>query len=187
MAHNSDKKKNATAAVLQRADFIKFITEAVIAKYGPSYATPQSMGNKWREQIAYATEIEQFLIAQSRLYLRVTNFGDESKATNPAFLKALVNEMADYLSKYTMRAKEGMLRKDAEKALKRALFDNNSYIQGMLLYQSGKRHMRKTHTPAEIRVQQNKQKKKANNARNKTVATQVHILFIEANDFRKKR
>lgn len=187
MAHNSTKKQKVSAAVLQRADFIRFITEAVIAQYGPSYATPQSLGNRWRDVIPYSAEVEQFLISQSRLYLRVTNFGDESKATNPGFLKALVNEMADYLSKYTMRAKEGMLRRDAEKALKRALFDNNSYIQGMLLYQSGKRHMRKTHTTAEIRVQQNKQKKKANKAHNKTVATQVHILFVEANDFRKKR
>lgn len=187
MAHNSDKKKNVTAAVLQRADFIRFITEAVIAKYGPSYATPQSMGNKWREQIAYSAEIEQFLIAQSRLYLRVTNFGDESKATNPAFLKALVNEMADYLSKYTMRAKEGMLRKDAEKALKRALFDNNSHIQGMLLYQSGKREMRKTHTTRQIRTQKQKKEKQERRIKNQDVANQVHFIFIEVNGYRKRR
>lgn len=189
MAHNNKHKRKVSAAVLQRSDYIKFITEAIIAEHGPSYATPATLGNRWRTTIPYSKEVEQFLIKQSRLYLRVTNYGDPSKATDPAFLHALAKEMADYLSKYTMQADEKMLRRDAEKALVSKLYTNNPYIQGLLLHQSGKREERKHSrgNPQQFRANQRKQEQKARNQKNQLIATEVHIIFVEANDYKQRK
>ena len=124
--------KHASAAQIQFSDFTRDITEQFLKQDKDSYRTQAETRNRWRYECEYTPEAEDHLIFQSRLYLRVLNAKD-SKSTNPQFLNALTNLMADYLSAYTMR--KVCTRKVAKQELKKALYDNNPYIQQMLTRQ----------------------------------------------------
>lgn len=131
MAH-----KNNSAVSKQFANFTQHITKLFLEHFGKSYMTQESIRNRWRAECDYSAKAEEFLILQSRTYLRNLNQRD-TKSTNPSFLGALTSLMADYLSAYTMRS--GIKRRQAEKALKNALYTENPYILRLLAEQEQKR------------------------------------------------
>lgn len=138
MTKNS-KKQTATQRIF--AAYTKYISELVLDKYGPSYSTQEEMRNSWRHKIQYSSEIENFLIFKTQMFIRFLDSRD-SNSTNPQVLDALTREIADYLSAYTMRVPNVPTRKKAKTILKHTLYDNSSYIRYLLINQELKRNDR---------------------------------------------
>ena len=171
-------QRNGKTAVQQLfAKYVEEIREKIIAEHGPSYMTVAEVGNKWRDQIAYKKEAEQFLIEQTKLFIRMLD-KKVPAYTNPKFLEAFVNEAVDYLSRYTMRG-SGLVRNQEKHALKRELWNTNAYIQGMIAFQKEKNAQPRTQKA--IRERKHNQRKEE--------AKQAHLLTIqvklEFNDARK--
>lgn len=171
--------------------FTRFITNEVVDKHGPSYMTAEKIGNKWRNEIPYSAKVEHFLISTSKLFLRTLDTTDPD-CTNPKFLESIIKSMADYLSKYTMRAlipansKDCDIkkaRKSAEEFLFEALYTNNRYIKNLLEKKQVKKKLESQ--PREISKQRKRTRIKAIKEA-KQIANQVQIVFIEVNQYRKK-
>lgn len=133
-------QQKQTAAQKTFSAYTKYISKLVIEKYGPSYSDPQEIRNRWRNLIPYCPEIENFLIFQTKMYIRFLDSRD-SNSTNPQFLEALVKLMADYLSAYTMQKNSNITRKKAKELLRAELYDNCSYIQHLLARQAAAREI----------------------------------------------
>ncbi len=121
---NKDKTKQ-TAAQRAFSLYTKQISELIISKYGPSYSTYEDVKNTWRNVIPYTKEIENFLIFQTKMYIRLLDSRDPN-STNLQFLSALIYLIADYLSAYTMHADAYLTRKKAKEYLKKELYENSA-------------------------------------------------------------
>lgn len=181
---NRKSEHRASVAHKQFNNFIAYICDRVIDAHGKSYMNVENTRNKWRDQLGYKPEIEKFLISESKLYIRTLDSRNPN-STNPQFLKSLVNLMADYLSGYTHRINEKTTRNHARRKLIEALWDKNSYIQGMLLYQEQKRIERKEN-PTKTFANKHKQERIAQAKENYKIHRQVNMIFIEVNQYRKK-
>ena len=108
-----------------------YITEKLLEKYGPYYASQSVIRNTWRNTFPYDKRVEDFLIFETKMYIRNLDRRD-SNSTNPQFLLALTKLMADYLSAYTMKSNDTKTRKKARQMMERILYDQSAYIQHLL-------------------------------------------------------
>lgn len=175
--------KQDSAAKKQFANFTRYISGWFIDKIDKrSYVTQESVRNRWRSDCEYSVAAEELLILKSRAYLRMLD-SRESKSKNPSFLKALTNLMADYLSAYTMRS--GTTRRQAEEALKKALYSENPYIQNMLAEQEQKRNQG-NRTPTTVAAHR-KQDAKIAAQKARDIRNQVMNEFAEVRTYARKR
>lgn len=130
-----------TAARLASSIFEEEISNAVISKFGGSYSTYSEIHSSWRKTFPYYKEIEDFIIAETKTYIRNLD-SRKSDSTNPQFLHALVILIANFLSLYTMRASSSYTRKKARKILEDELYTNFSYIQNLIARQLAMREYR---------------------------------------------
>ena len=133
--------KKQTAAQKVFSTHTIHITNMILEKFGPSYATKAEVRITARRKIPYAPEVENFIIFQTKMFIRFLD-SRNSDSTNPQFLNALTNLMADYLSAYTMHNHNIPTRKKAKEILKHTLYDNSSYIQKLLARQEMEREAR---------------------------------------------
>ena len=155
--------------------YIEFINKEVIEHFGKSYMTPENTHNKWRNEIEYSVKTEEFLFAQSKLFIDMLDSRD-ANSSNPAFLKSLINEISDYLSKYIMRGRT-CNHNNTTKEIKKILWDENRHIQYILAKQQERRDAanKKSFTK-----QQNKQKRIAKAKFDYNIAMQVKNDFLDA-------
>ncbi len=130
-----------TAAQLASSMYEEEISNAVISKFGGSYSTYNEIHSNWRTTFPYYKEIENFIIAQTKTYIRNLD-PRKSDSTNPQFLHALITFIANFLSLYTMRADKSYTRKKARKILEAELYTNFSYIQNLIARQLAAREYR---------------------------------------------
>lgn len=130
-------QKTSPAVHQALSNYIKFINKEVIEEFGTSYMTPENTGNQWRNKIEYSIKTEQFLITKSKLFIDMLDSRD-SKSSNLSFLKPLINEISDYLSKYIVRGRN-CNRNNATKEIKKALWDENRHIQYLITKQQQKK------------------------------------------------
>jgi hypothetical protein len=157
--------------------FIAHISQRVIEEYGISYMTYDNTKNNWRYRLPYTAKTEAFLILESKVFLRMLD-EDSGRTSNPGFLKPLVNQMADFLSAYTMRAgveKRGI----AIKQLKQKLWDENVFIQQILARQAEQPEKNEPRTPETIAKKRCEQKRKQA-LRDLETARRVHAEFVSA-------
>lgn len=133
------KKQTATQRTF--ATYTREITALFLDKYGTSYATQENTRNTWRETCAYSAAAYDFLILQTRVFIRLLPH-DKSSSTNPQFLDSLTSLMADYLSAYTMKQPNIANRKQAKEKLKDALYNEFGYIQTIIQKRQAKRAAR---------------------------------------------
>ncbi len=162
--------------------YIEFINKEVIAHYGKSYMTPENTGNKWRAEIKYSVEIEQFLFTQSKLFIDMLDSRD-SKSSNPQFLKPLINEISDYLSKYIKRGRTTN-RNSVTKEIKKILWDENRHIQYLITKQQ---EYREASDKLSYTKQRNRQKNIAKANFEYNISKQVQYEFITVNQYRRSK
>ena len=179
MAH-----KQNSAADKALDDFKKYIGKLFIDKFDKRSCTSyETVGNCWRVECEYSAEAENFLILQSRTYLRNLDRND-SKSQNPSFLGALTSLMADFLSAYTMRS--GTTRRQAEKKLKKQLYTENPYIINLLAEQDKKRKDGYKRTPENVAARRKKEAAAAAKQA-RELHRQVMGEFTEVSTYRRKR
>ena len=155
------------------SNYIEFINKSVIEQHGKSYMTPENTRNKWRVEIAYSITVEKFLLTQTKLFINMLDSRDKN-TTNPMFLKSLVNEISDYLSKYIMRGKNTN-RNGATKEIKEILWNETRHIQYVLTKQQARQDAA---DKKKFAKQQNKQKKVAKANFDYNIAKGVQSEFI---------
>jgi len=96
----------ATAKQLT-AEYIEFIGTKVIDKFGGSYQNYNTLGKTWRQKLEYSPKIEEFLIAETKVFLRMQEFRLQ---TNFNLLYVLCNGIGDYLSKYLVKKSANLTR-----------------------------------------------------------------------------
>ena len=107
----------------------------------------------------------------------------DSKSTNLLFLKPLINEISDFLSKYFVRGRN-INRNQMTKQIKEILWDKNHHIQYLL----NKQQQRKDASDKQSYIkQQNKEKRLAKAKLDYNIAQQVKNEFIEARNRYNKR
>ena len=106
----------------------KQMNDYVVKTYGFYYLKPGEDKGQWRGIVPYKPELEEELIKQTQLFVR-TNIPDLSNANNPSFVKALLLNIADFLSKYTAQNPEHRSRHQAKKALTKKLIAGNFVLQ----------------------------------------------------------
>lgn len=162
--------------------FVRYICDEVISEYGASYETQAEVRNKWRDTYKYSPAVEKFLIKRTKLFIATLDVHNPDNS-NLGFLHAVINEMADYLSRYTMRKRKGMLRKDAKAELQKALWDENTHINALQKTQSDNRFAKKSPKyAAKKRKQEHRERAKQDWA----IAQQVKYIFIEESYRRRK-
>ncbi|MDE6478402.1 MAG: hypothetical protein K2L94_04115 [Alphaproteobacteria bacterium] len=141
MAQQSISHKPSAAVNMFNKTYTGYIMTKVLDKYGPSYVTPQNGGKQWRTTISWSQEIEDFLIFESKMFIRLLDSQD-ARSTDLSFLYALTRLMADYLAKFCMMAPGIMTRKQAFRNLHTALYDKFGYIQRLAATQAAAREVR---------------------------------------------
>ncbi|MBQ8293975.1 MAG: hypothetical protein IJX89_01140 [Alphaproteobacteria bacterium] len=181
---NNKHKRPETVADKAMTAYKEFISETLYSEYGiPKDIKGSCPKAQWRRGWAHDPRKENFIITQTKVWLHTLDWRD-SNSTNPQFLLALVNRIANYLSLYFEKAPK-RTHNQTVKLLKQALWNNNMYIQALLVYQSQKRATKKNDTPRKRALrQQQEHKQQASN--NYKLAQQIRIEFIEVSTYRKK-
>lgn len=185
MSKNEITKYNKHDSASHRCfgQFVRYICEEVISEYGASYETQGEIRNKWRDTYKYSPAIEKFLIRRAKLFIATLDVHNPDNS-NLGFLHAVINEMADYLSRYTMRKKNGMLRKDARGELQKVLWDENAHIKALKSTQEDNRFAKKSPKYA---AKKRKQERRERAKQDWDIAQQVkYDIFIEASYLRRK-
>ena len=177
----NDRRSNTLKACL--SDFARYISTEVIREYGASYDTQGEIRNKWRDTYKYTPEIEKFLVRRAKLFIKTLDT-DKAHSSELGFLHALAQEIADYLSRYTMRKSANMIRKQAKQELFKVLWEDNAYINTLRATQEENRFARKSPKYA---TQKRKEEKRRRAKEDWEIAQQVkYDIFIAASFFRKK-
>ena len=164
--------------------FVRYICDEVISEYGASYETQAEIRNKWRDTYKYSPAIEKFLIRRAKLFIATLDVHNPDNS-NLGFLHAVINEMADYLSRYTMRKKDGMLRKDAKEKLQKVLWEENTHIKALQKTQADNHFAKKSPKYA---ARKRKQERRERAKQDWDIAQQVkYDIFIEASYLRRKK
>ena len=178
----TDTNKKVSLSHQTFHDFTTGISCIMIEKYAAPYQTLETMGNKWRNEIPYKSDIEKELITYSRTFIRTLPSG-WSCSTDLWFLHRFTKDMADYLSAYTMRAPNVESRKDALRAMHAKLFAEFDYIIHLRRAQESKRAYRASRD-ADKHKKKAIAKKRAENAYNKSISRQVQGIFEMAKHLR---
>lgn len=131
----------STAATHELGVYSRHITKLFLDKFGPSYADTEEIRNSWRKTAPYSVDAEDFLILQTRTYIRMLDPQD-SNSRNLSYLKLLTKMMADYLTAYTHRNPAIANRNMARKRIEAALYDDFAYIKYLSAKQAAARALR---------------------------------------------
>lgn len=144
MPNNSRLPKKKGAAVFdQLTQYARNISEHVIETYGGSYQTYQNIGDTWRTCFNYSQKIEDYILRETKLYIRMLNLRD-GMATDPNFLYSFVDLISQYLAEYTVRKNPNQTKEAEHKRLQQLLWNENKYIKALLSHQALKRYSEKT-------------------------------------------
>lgn len=182
--NNNKYKRQETVADKAMDSYKEFISEALRQEFGYPMNAPKGYQiTQWRSVWNHDPKKENFIITQTKVWLHTLDWRD-SNSTNPQFLMALVNRIANYLSLYFEKG-PNRTRNQTVKLLKQTLWNNNMYIQALLLYQSQKRDIKKNDSPQK-RAARRKQDRKQIAHDNYKMSQQIRIEFIEVSTYRKK-
>ncbi len=170
-----NQKHGETVADKLLAKYKEYIANEIYENHGLG---PRAKTH-WIDSFPYSTELESFVIKNTKLWIRLLDPRD-SNSTNPQFLKALVNRIAAYLAEWTKEAPNRTYN-----TLKRELWDNNSYIQGLLLWQQ-QRNDNVRRSPQMV-SDKRKRERIANAKRDYDIHHQVNLVFIEVSQYKIKK
>lgn len=99
--HTHTNKKDSAVKVL--ANKCKAgISEDVAQKYGWFYAYDEESRNQWRTLLPFRADVEEFAVQRACFHL-ATLSGENANAHNPQFLKCVLEDIAKYLIRYSMK------------------------------------------------------------------------------------
>ena len=107
--------------------YIDFIADKVIDKFGGSYQNKGTLGKTWRQQMEYQPDVEKYVIWNSKLFLDThVNVCDRG---NLNMMYKVCYNMAEHLSKYLIKRSPDLTREGVTNDLLQDLFfDNKQFI-----------------------------------------------------------
>ena len=183
------KDKNGKTVADKALDkYIAYISAEVYKQYGlgkkdNDLQDTEAKKQAWTTIHAWDEAKEKFVIERTKLHIRLLDSGD-SNSTNLQFLKALVNRIASYLSEYCQHGPKRSKNR-ARSMLIKALYENNSYIRGLELYQAERRANAQPRTQKTV-ADRKKRERIAAHKKKRDMEHQVHIMFVEVATYRKK-
>ena len=99
--------------------YVEFIGTQVINKFGGSYQTYQSAGKIWRQKMAYRPDIEQFIMHETSLFLRLLDVRDQG---NFNMMYKVCYNISEHLSKYLVKKSPNLSRKSVTDATLHTIF-----------------------------------------------------------------
>ncbi len=102
MSKNTTTDKTPSASEITANKCIALICEEMASEYGYYFIRDDNSRNKWCERLEYRDDANQYAINVAQIKL-MTVVGNDSKATNPAFLETVLTKIAKHLVKYTMK------------------------------------------------------------------------------------
>ena len=107
----------STGAIISQ--YVNFIGNEVVNKFGGSYQTYESMGRLWRQKMDYDPKVEEFAVLQSKLFLRLLDIRDQG---NFNMMYKVCYNIAEYLSKYIVKKSPELTRAKVTDTLLDELF-----------------------------------------------------------------
>ena len=107
----------------------------------------------------------------------------DSKSTDPNFLYSLIDSISEFLGEYTVRKIPGMVKRLETERLMHILWEENSYIRGLLARQARKRQARSAKA---FRKKEEKNKRIEKAQQERKFANQVKYEFISVSFYRGK-
>ena len=89
------------------AQYIDFIADRVIDKFGGSYQNHETTGRVWRQKMDYLPQIEEALIFDTKLFLRTLDVRDQGDLN---MMYNVCRNIADWLSKYLVKKSPDLTR-----------------------------------------------------------------------------
>lgn len=90
------------------AQYIEFIGNQVVDNFGGSYQTFDTMGKIWRQKLDYSPKTEEFLLAKTKLFLRLL---DTRAQSNFNLMYNVSHNIGEHLSKYLIKKSADLTRK----------------------------------------------------------------------------
>ncbi len=168
------KTKKFRASVAEFHNFTQFINDYMIKNYGFRYLSAEDLHSKWREKVPYSEQTAKKILAQTVTFVNLM-ISSRSNSNNPSFMAKLIDDIADFLSKYFAKSPEYKCRKQAIKILVEKISNANYTLRT---------RQAKTETASateQLQDTQNKETGKRKRARIMVNATykQVNNLFNE--------
>ena len=183
MPNTSKHPKQKGPAVRQLFEIYKRnIAEHVIEAYGSSYQTYETVGDTWVKTLRYTPAIEKDIINTSKFFVRMLDTRD-SKSTDPNFLYSLMDSISEFLGEYTVRKKPGTVKRLETERLMHILWEENSYIRGLLARQARKRQARSAKA---FRKKEEKKKRIEKAQQERKFVNQVKYEFVSVSFYRRK-
>lgn len=108
------------------AQYIDFIAEEVINKFGGSYQNKQNFGKSWRQEMPYRLEIERFIIDRTKIFLRLLDVCDSGNINT--MYKVCYN-ISEHVSKYLVKKSSDLTRKEVtDQVLQNIFLRSNFFI-----------------------------------------------------------
>jgi len=108
------------------AQYISFIADEVIDKFGGSYQNIQTLGKTWRQQMPYNPATEEFILQQSNLFLRLLDVRDQG---NFNMMYKVCFNIADHVSKYIVKKSPDLDRRTVtDKVLNDIFFNSERFV-----------------------------------------------------------
>ena len=104
-----------------------YITKKVLDRYGASFQNAENLGDSWRDNILYSPDVEEFLVLETRVFIRLYTDTDNLWA-----IRALVKMISGYLAVFVQMAPDTGSLNRARKKLKHLLFDESDFVQHII-------------------------------------------------------
>lgn len=109
------------------AQYRPYITKKVLDRYGTSFQNAENLGDSWRDNILYSPAVEEFLVLETRVFIRLYTNTDNLWA-----IRALVKMISGYLAVFVQMAPDTGSLNRARKKLKHLLFDESDFVQHII-------------------------------------------------------
>lgn len=109
------------------AQYRPYITKKVLDRYGTSFQNAENLGDSWRDNILYSPAVEEFLVLETRVFIRLYTNTDNLRA-----IRALVKMISGYLAVFVQMAPDTGSLNRARKKLKHLLFDESDFVQHII-------------------------------------------------------
>lgn len=178
-----NKNQESAAGKQLFRQYVAYITEKVLEKNTIPYSNPNIMRSSWRNIIPYSTEMDKFIIFESRNFLHIF-----PKSHNLRFLKELVIGLSDYISAYFQKNPSIANRNAARKYARKMMYEENPYIQYLKSREKAANDSRqsKQNQPEAHQSQRNK-RQRINGPINEFNTAQTRIQIINSKSFSHKR
>ena len=105
--------------------YVNYIADDVVNKFGGSYQTKESLGKSWRQQMEYNINVENAVIQDTKVWLRLLDNRDQG---NLNLMYGVCYDISEHLSKYMVKKSSDLTVEKVTNELLNTLFFNSPHF-----------------------------------------------------------